>query len=90
MKITLNAEKDVGFKCLKTGIYELTEEIFLNVKAENNTEENLDKNEILKIIGAYIEGTERFKDKSNSNKSTKMRTSKCNKRTRVTIPTMKM
>ena len=51
----------------QTGIYEFTEEIFLNVKAEKNTEENLDKNEMLKIISYYIEGTERFKDKSNSN-----------------------
>ena len=66
MKITSNAEKDVGLKCLKTGTYEFTEEIFLNVKAGKDTEENLDINEILKIIGSYIEGTERFKDKSNS------------------------
>ena len=39
---------------------------FLNVKTEKDTEENLDKNEILKIISDYIEGTERFTDKSNS------------------------
>ena len=51
----------------KTGTYEFTEETFLNVKTEKDTEENLDKNEILKIISEYIEGTERFKDKSNSN-----------------------
>ena len=36
------------------------------VKTEKDTEENLDKNEILKIISDYIEGTERFTDKSNS------------------------
>ena len=51
----------------KTGTYEFTEETFLNVKTEKDTEENLDKNEILKIISDYIEGTERFTDKSNSN-----------------------
>ena len=50
----------------KTGTYEFTEETFLNVKTEKDTEENLDKNEILKIISDYIEGTERFTDKSNS------------------------
>ena len=38
-----------------------------NVKAEKDTEENFDINEILKIIGAYKEGTELLKDKSNSN-----------------------
>ena len=48
------------------GTYEFTEETFLNVKTEKDTEENLDKNEILKIISDYIEGTERFTDKSNS------------------------
>ena len=67
MKTTSNAEKDVGLECLKTGTYEFTEEIFLNVKAEKDTEENMDINELLKIICAYIESTERFKDKSNSN-----------------------
>ena len=50
-------------------VNEFTEETFLNVKTEIDTEENLDKNEILKIISDYIEGTERFTDKTNSTKS---------------------
>ena len=57
----------------KTGTYEFTEETFLNVKTEKDAEENLDKNEILKIISDYIEGTERFTNKSNSQLSHKKR-----------------
>ena len=51
----------------KTETYEFTEETFLNVKTEKDTEENVDKSEMLKIISDYIEGTERFTDKPNSN-----------------------
>ena len=47
--------------------HEYEPEFFLNVKAEKDTEENLDKNEMLKIISDYLKGTERFTDKSNSN-----------------------
>ena len=48
-----------------TGTYEFTEEIFLNVKAEKDTEENL---EVVEVISDYIEDTERFTDKSNTTK----------------------
>ena len=60
-----NQRQMLGWNASKTGTYKFAEEIFLT--AEKDTEENLDKNEILKIISDYIEGTERFTDKSSSN-----------------------